>query len=82
MSFSIPIHGVKIRTLLDSGAQRDVLPFHLYDTIPAESKPPIRPSVAQVLQGIGHVGVAVLGEAGLPVQVGGKLPRFNFAQHC
>lgn len=76
MSFSIPIHMVDTRALLNSGAWRDVLPFHLYDTIPAESKPPIRPTVAQVLQGIGPVGVAVA------VQVGGKLPRVNFGQHC
>ncbi|CAL8391318.1 unnamed protein product [Arctogadus glacialis] len=43
-----------------------------------ESRPPIEPSVAQVLQGIGPGGLAVLGEVNLPVQVGSRATNVNF----
>ncbi|KAJ8346470.1 hypothetical protein SKAU_G00278710 [Synaphobranchus kaupii] len=42
------------------------------------SRPPIQPSIAQVLQGIGHEGLAVLGEVTLPVQVGNRVNSVNF----
>ncbi|CAL8371798.1 unnamed protein product [Gadus morhua 'NCC'] len=43
-----------------------------------ESRPPIEPSVAQVLQGIGPGGLAGLGEVSLQVQVGSRATNVNF----
>ncbi|KAJ7987593.1 hypothetical protein DPEC_G00328090 [Dallia pectoralis] len=67
-----------MRALLDSGARRNVLPLHVFNSFPTESRTPIEPSAAQVLQGIGPSGLAVLGEVNLPVQVGSRATNVNF----
>lgn len=74
----IVINGLEKCALLDSGARRNVLPLHLFNSIPTESRATIEPSVAQVLQGIGHTGLAVMGEVSLPVQVGSRATNVNF----
>ncbi|KAM6975889.1 retrovirus-related Pol polyprotein from transposon 412 [Tautogolabrus adspersus] len=78
MFVMIEIHGVKICALLDSGARRNVLPLHHFNSIPTDFKPPVQPSTTQVLQGIGPDGLAVLGEVILPVHVAGRLAQVNF----
>jgi len=56
----------------------NVLPLHLFNSIPAESRTPIEASVAQVLQGIGPSSLAVLGEVNLPVKLGSRATNVNF----
>ena len=78
MCVKILIYGLEMCALLDSGARRNVLPLHLFNAIPTESRPPIEPSVVEVLQGIGPGGLAALGEVNLPVQVGSRATNVNF----
>ncbi|XDV17606.1 hypothetical protein PO909_023440 [Leuciscus waleckii] len=78
MCVKILIYELEMCALLDSGARRNVLPLHVFNSIPTESRTPIKPSVAQVLQGIGPSGLAVLGEVNLPVQVGSRATNVNF----
>ena len=78
MCVKILIYGLEMCHLLDFGAWRNVLPLHLFSSIPTESRPPIEASVAQVLQGIGPGGLAVLGEVNLPVRVGSRATNVNF----
>ena len=78
MNIKLFIHGLEMCALLDSGAQRNVLPLHHFDSIPIESRPPIQPSIAQVLQGIGPEGLRVIGEVTLPVHVGSGVTNVNF----
>lgn len=78
MCVQIMIHGLKLCALLDSGARRNVLPLHHFNSLPTQFKPPVQPSLAKVLQGIGPEGLAVLGEVVLPVLVGSKKTDVNF----
>ena len=78
MCVKILMYGLEMCALLDSGARRNVLPLHLFNAIPTESRPPIEPSVVEVLQGIGPGGLAALGEVNLPVQVGSRATNVNF----
>lgn len=78
MCVQILIQGLELCALLDSGARRNVLPLYHFNTLPTEFRPPIQPSVAQILQGIGPGGLAVLGEVVLPVHIGGRVTDVNF----
>ncbi|KAL7373215.1 hypothetical protein ABVT39_001512 [Epinephelus coioides] len=78
MSVKILIHGLEVCALLDSAAQRNVLPLHHFDSIPVESRPPIQPSTTEVLQGIGPKGLTVMGEVTLPVHAGSRITNMNF----
>ncbi|KAJ8008876.1 hypothetical protein DPEC_G00082990 [Dallia pectoralis] len=78
MCVKILMYELEMRALLDSGARRNVLPLHVFNSFPTESRTPIEPSAAQVLQGIGPSGLAVLGEVNLPVQVGSRATNVNF----
>ncbi|KAL7396302.1 hypothetical protein ABVT39_003859 [Epinephelus coioides] len=78
MSVKILIHGLEVCALLDSAAQRNVLPLHHFDSIPVESRPPIQQSTAEVLQGIGLKGLTVMGEVTLPVHAGSRITNVNF----
>ncbi|CAI5682172.1 unnamed protein product [Oreochromis niloticus] len=78
MCVQIVIQGREIRALLDSGARRNVLPLHHFNTIPAESRPQVQASIAQTLQGIGPEGLAILGEVILPVHVGSSVNSVDF----
>ncbi|XP_076748173.1 uncharacterized protein LOC143421991 [Maylandia zebra] len=76
MCVQIVIQGREIRALLDSGARRNVLPLHYFNTI--ESRPQVQASIAQTLQGIGPEGLAILGEVILPVHVGSGVKNVDF----
>ncbi|CAI5677314.1 unnamed protein product [Oreochromis niloticus] len=78
MCVQIVIQGREIRALLDSGARRNVLPLHHFNTIPAESRPQVQASIAQTLRGIGPEGLAILGEVILPVHVGSSVNSVDF----
>lgn len=69
MSIKVLLYGLELCALLDSAAHRNVLPFHHFDAIPAESRPHIQPSTVKVLQGIGPKGLTVMGEATLPAEL-------------
>lgn len=64
--------------LLDSGARRNVLPLPHVDSIPTEFRPPLQPSTAMVLQGIGPGFLTALGEATLPMHMGNETTDVNF----
>ena len=57
---------------------KNVLPLHHLEPIPTELRPPLQPSTAQVLQGIGPGSLTVLGEVTLPVRTGSKTTDVNF----
>ncbi|XP_028299789.1 uncharacterized protein LOC114461699 [Gouania willdenowi] len=78
MCVQIMIHGLEICALLDSGARRNVLPLHHFNSLPTQFRPPVQPSVAQILQGIGPEGLVVLGEVILPVHIGNSITQVNF----
>ena len=78
MCVQVLIHRLSICALLDSGARRNVLPIHYYNSISTEHRPPIQPSVARILQGIGPGGLEVIGEVNIPVHVGSQVVTVNF----
>ena len=78
MCAEIRIHGLKLCALLDSGARRNVLPLHHFNSIPHAVRPRIQPSIARVLQGIGPGGLEVLGEVTIPVRTAGQATDVNF----
>ncbi|KAK5605091.1 hypothetical protein CRENBAI_026513 [Crenichthys baileyi] len=78
LCIQIVIYGRRLRALLDSGARRNVLPMHHFNSPPAQLRPSVQPSTTEVLQGIGPKGLAVQGEVVLPVLVGSRrLPIRN-----
>uniref|UniRef100_A0AAV2IY46 Gypsy retrotransposon integrase-like protein 1 n=1 Tax=Knipowitschia caucasica TaxID=637954 RepID=A0AAV2IY46_KNICA len=68
----------RLSALLDSGARRNVLPLHHFNSLPTQSRPPVQPSIAKVLQGIGPEGLSILGEVVLPVFVGSRTTDVDF----
>ncbi|GLD71800.1 uncharacterized protein AKAME5_002312400 [Lates japonicus] len=74
----VTMHGLEIRALLDSGARRSVLLLHYYSAIPAPARPPIQPSVARTLQGVGPNNLPVLGEVDVPLHIGSRVCNVNF----
>ncbi len=78
MCVQVTMYGLEIRTLLDSGARRSVLPLDYFNAFSVEARPPIRPSVARTLRGVGPESLPVLGEVDIPVHVGGRTATVNF----
>uniref|UniRef100_A0A3B4WDD1 Gypsy retrotransposon integrase-like protein 1 n=2 Tax=Seriola lalandi dorsalis TaxID=1841481 RepID=A0A3B4WDD1_SERLL len=78
MCVQVTMYGLEICALLDSGARRSVLPLHYFNAFPIEARPPIRPSVARTLQGVGPESLSVLGEVDVPAQIGGRIVTVNF----
>ncbi|CAJ1078396.1 unnamed protein product [Xyrichtys novacula] len=78
MCVQVTIYGLKICALLDSGAQRNVLSLHCYNNLPAKARPPIQPSTAEVLQGVGPGSLVVLGEITTPVLIGNHVTNVIF----
>lgn len=72
------LYSMELCALLDSGARRNVLPRHCYETIHEGVRPPLELSTVQALQGIGPINVNVLGEVHVPIQVGTHTVSVNF----
>lgn len=69
MNIRVFVHDLEVCAVLDSGARRNVFPLHLYNTIPSDVKPPLQPSKASWLIGVGPGNVPVLGEAHVSVRI-------------
>ena len=78
MCVQATVCGVEVCALLDSGARRNVLPLHHYKTFPTKATPPIQPSTAEVLQGVGPEGLEILGEITAPVVIRDHVTNVNF----
>ncbi|MEQ2178697.1 hypothetical protein GOODEAATRI_016753 [Goodea atripinnis] len=65
MSIHMRLFELEVCAVLNSGAQRSVLPFHYYNAINPVTRPQLQPSMVETLLGVGPGDVPVLGEAQL-----------------
>lgn len=69
MSIHMRVRDLDVCAVLDSAAQKSVLPLCYYNAFHPAEQPSLQPSITKTLLGIGPGDVPVLGEAHIPVLI-------------
>ncbi|MEQ2204331.1 hypothetical protein XENOCAPTIV_011529 [Xenoophorus captivus] len=78
MSIHMRLFELEVCAVLNSGAQRSVLPFHFYNAINPDTRHQLQPSMVETLLGVGPGDVPVLGEAQLAVSINNRQVDVDF----